>query len=292
MLTTRDGRRLSYDDLGERSGHPVVYLHGTPDSRLAHHPNEHLLTEAGARLLAVDRPGYGASSAPPDGASAREVGARFSQDLGELLDHLGLTQATLLAWSGGALQALTAAVELGHRINGLTVVAGVAPREAYDDPAVAEASPDRRAMLDAADDMAPTTLAEMLAPMLAPYPCDQALAAEHQREHRSDADQEALDAIPGAADQMAAALAEAVRGGLEGVAADVGAQHYPGSIPSLSALRLPVQLWYGTDDHVTPAAIGRWYAQQLADAQLYEIDGAGHTIFFTHWTEILQPITA
>lgn len=290
MFTTPDGRVVGYDDLGDRSGHPVVYLHGTPDSRLARHPDDQLLTAAGVRLLALDRPGYGASSTPAAGASARQVHDMFARDVRDLLDDLDLTQVGVLAWSGGTLQALTTAVTLTGRVSALSIVAGVAPREAYDDPAVVAAAADRAAMLEAADEMPPRELAEMLAPMLAPYPCDQAIAAEHQREHRNPADQAGLEAIPGATEQMAAALAEAVRGGLSGVAADLVAQNYAGSVPSLGNVGVPVQLWYGTDDAVTPRAFGQWYEEHLPDAQLHLVTSAGHAIFFTRWREILDDI--
>ena len=38
-LTLPDGRTLAYDDVGDPAGTPVVYLHGTPDSRLARPPD-------------------------------------------------------------------------------------------------------------------------------------------------------------------------------------------------------------------------------------------------------------
>ena len=55
-----DGRTLAYDDAGDHAGVPVVYLHGTPDSRLGR-PDDRVATDAGVRLLAVDRPGFGDS---------------------------------------------------------------------------------------------------------------------------------------------------------------------------------------------------------------------------------------
>lgn len=293
VYTTPDDRVLGYDDVGDRSGHPVVYLHGTPDSRRARHPDDGLATEAGVRLLAVDRPGYGTSSPPAEGSSALQVHERFARDLAALLDELVVDRVSLLAWSGGTLQslALAAALALDHRVEDLTIVAGVVPREAYDDPAVAAAAPDRLGLVDLADQLSPDALAEMVAPMMAPFPCTRALAAEHQREHRSAGDQATLAGVPGALDLMATALAEAVRHGLAGVAADVAAQNYPGSLPSFDQVDVPVRLFYGSDDQVTPPAFGRWYAERLAYAELHTIAGAGHTVFLTHWREILADVT-
>ena len=52
-----DGRQLCFDDVGDPAGRPVLYVHGTPDSRRARHPDDAVLPAAGVRLVAVDRPG-------------------------------------------------------------------------------------------------------------------------------------------------------------------------------------------------------------------------------------------
>ena len=61
-----DGGVLAADDVGDlASDDVVVYLHGAPDCRLARHPDDGLVAAAGVRLLALDRPGYGGTSASP-----------------------------------------------------------------------------------------------------------------------------------------------------------------------------------------------------------------------------------
>src|SRR5690242_8758083 len=56
VLMLPDGRRLGWDESGDPTGTPVVYLHGTPQTRQARPADEEL---AGIRLIAFDRPGYG-----------------------------------------------------------------------------------------------------------------------------------------------------------------------------------------------------------------------------------------
>ena len=70
LLTLPDGRTLAADDVGAPDGRPVVYVHGTPDSRLARHPDDGLARRLGVRLVAVDRPGFGHSSPHPEGTVA------------------------------------------------------------------------------------------------------------------------------------------------------------------------------------------------------------------------------
>jgi pimeloyl-ACP methyl ester carboxylesterase len=280
VLALADGRTLGYDDVGDLTGTPVVYLHGTPDSRLARHPDDSLAARAGVRLLAVDRPGYGHSTPA--------TGTEFAEDLATLLDTNGIEQATILAWSGGTLAAVAAATApaLDSRITALVLVAGVVPREAYDDPVVRTAAPERLGMIELADQLPEGELANTVAPLLAPYPCDHGLAAEHQRAQRSDEDHADLAGIPGAVAQTAAALAEAVRDGLAGVRADVQAQTRTGMFHP-TRVPVPVQLWYGARDQITPPAFGGWYAERMPDAKLWVVDGAGHYLFFTHWDDLL-----
>src|SRR3546814_7781630 len=54
-------RKLGYAEGGDREGAPVFYFHGFPGSRL----EATLLPASGIRLIGVDRPGYGLSTARP-----------------------------------------------------------------------------------------------------------------------------------------------------------------------------------------------------------------------------------
>jgi pimeloyl-ACP methyl ester carboxylesterase len=225
-VTTRrvavgQGRAMMLDDVGDPAGVPLLYLHGTPDSRLARPEDDGPAARARVRLLALDRPGYGGSDPLPIGGSSWT--GRLARDVGVVLDELQVERVALLAWSGGTLAALALAASLPAQVSALGIVAGLVPRRAYDDPAVRRAGAERLRMLELADTLPPGQLGRR-GPLLAPYPCDHALALEHQAEHRDPAGARELASVAGGTDRMADALVEAVRHGLAGVAADVEAQ--------------------------------------------------------------------
>jgi pimeloyl-ACP methyl ester carboxylesterase len=285
-----EGRSLCVDDVGDPGGAPVLYLHGTPDSRLSRHPDDGRASARGVRLLALDRPGYGASHRLP-----ARVGGRWPQvlaaDITTVLDELDVDRCGILAWSGGALPGVALAALAGARVAALTVVAGLVPRQAYADPAVAAAGASRLDTLELADVLPAGTLGEAIAPLLAPYPCDRTLAAEHQAEQRDPANTAEVASVPRAAERLADGLVEAVRHGLGGVEADVEAQAAPLDV-DLDAIRCPVRLVYGTEDAVTPPAFGRWYAAHLPGARFDLVEGAAHYVALTAWDDLLAGLAA
>jgi pimeloyl-ACP methyl ester carboxylesterase len=280
---------LAVDDVGDPGGAPVLYLHGTPDSRLSRHPDDGLAAAAGVRLLAVDRPGYGASPPLPAGTDSAWPDA-VAAAVVATLDSLGLAgPCGVLAWSGGALAGVALAALLGDRVAALGIVGGLVPRQAYDDPAVRAAGAGRLGVIELANALPPGELGEAVAPLVAPYPCDLALAADHQAEQRDPAGMAELATVPGAAERLAAGLVEAVRPGLAGVAADIEAQARPLAV-DLGRVAGPVRLWYGEHDTVTPPAFGEWYAAHLPQATLEVVPGAAHYLALTRWADLLRAV--
>ncbi|HEX5365920.1 MAG TPA: alpha/beta hydrolase [Acidimicrobiales bacterium] len=297
VVPVAGGRRVAVDDVGDPEGVPVVYLHGTPDSRGSRHPDDALASAAGVRLLALDRPGYGGTSPLPGGAGDPDWPAVVATDVAAVLDAVGAERAAVLAWSGGALAGLAAAAAsgaggpLGGRVTALSIVGGLAPADAYVDPDVVAAAPGRHALVEMGEVVPAGELGGEVAPLLVPFPCDPALAAEHQAAGRTPGDAVELRTVAGAAEALALALAEAVRDGLAGVAADVEAQARP--LPfDLAGVPCPVRLWYGTADDVAPAAFGRWLARHLPAAELTTVPGAGHYLLLTRWRALLAASAA
>jgi pimeloyl-ACP methyl ester carboxylesterase len=282
LLRLSDGRALAYDDVGDPASSVVVYLHGTPDSRLARHPDDELAGRAGIRLLAVDRPGFGRSDAHA-ASTLRSLGG----DLAQLLDAVGAGDVGLLGWSAGGLAALGAAAALGDRVRAMTLVGTVPPVEAYADPLVLTAlGPGRQSFAELAVEVPPGELAEEVAPYLVPFPLSADVALEHVLEGAGDVGRSELAAVPGAAEQMARALVEAVRSGVDGLRHDVARQLEPGL--ALDTITAPVRTVHGELDPVSPPEVGRWLAQRVRRLDVEVHPGAGHHLLFPRWLDLLE----
>ena len=283
-LVLPDGRTLAYDDVGDPAGVPVVYVHGTPDSRLARHPDDGAAAEVGVRLLAIDRPGTGGSD-PHPAATLRSLG----HDIAALLDHLAIDQALLLGWSAGGLSVLAAAAVLGDRIAAVGLVAPIPPVEAYADAALVEAlGPARRGFVELAAEVPPAELAAEVAPYLVPLPLDDALALEHVLEGAGEVGRTELAAVPGAAEQLARALQASVAQGTDGLAHDLALQLEPGL--DLTAVLAPVRTFHGAHDGVSPALVGTWLVARLPRAVLDLSPDGAHHLLFPRWRGILRAL--
>ncbi|MDR0493593.1 MAG: alpha/beta hydrolase [Nitrososphaerota archaeon] len=114
VLTLPDGRQLGYFVAGK--GVPVIYFHGTASSRIEALLLKRFSTQ-NLKIIAIDRPGYGLSTYKP-----RKNIQDFNCDLNFLADHLGITQFSVLGWSGGGTFALAYMACFPQRINHGVVV--------------------------------------------------------------------------------------------------------------------------------------------------------------------------
>ena len=291
-------RCLAADLVGDEGAPAVLYLHGTPDSRLARHPDPAATQAAGVRLIAVDRPGFGMSTFDPAGTPTS-----FAADLRVLVEYLGLDHFNVLGWSAGCVWALAVGALLPDVIGDITIVGGLVPVEACKDPEVRAVAGDARlAMWETATDLGAATAGRMIGPLLAPHPATLESALEHRRaaqaapyprgessqDHTESIDEVA--SVPGAERQMALALCDAVRHGTAGLIHDVQVQFSPLDF-SLADVLAPTRLIHGENDTTCPPQYGRWLAEQLPHATVTVMDNAGHALLLPHWTEILRSST-
>ncbi len=110
--------RLHYVEAGE--GPLVLLLHGFPDFWYSWRHQIPALAAAGVRVVAPDMRGYNLSSKPAGvGDYAIE---RLTQDVRDLVDHLGAQRASVVGHDWGAIVAWFFAMDYPERLDRLTIV--------------------------------------------------------------------------------------------------------------------------------------------------------------------------
>jgi pimeloyl-ACP methyl ester carboxylesterase len=120
FLTLPDGRRLAYAEFGDPNGHPVLYFHGAPSSRLE--PlivGNEAISQRGVRLIAPDRPGVGQSDFQPNRGFSDWV-----NDVVFLADALKLDKFSILGISGGCGYVAACAAKIPERLHAAVIVSG------------------------------------------------------------------------------------------------------------------------------------------------------------------------
>lgn len=133
-----DGRTLAVTQVGDPTGRPAFYLHGTGSSRLETHLYAAAAAEHGLRLIGWDRPGSGQSPAQP-GRTVRDV----VDDARAVAASLGVESAAVVGLSGGGSHVL-ALTALGDGLVRRGIAINPGPPS---DPEVLAVLPDQAARL-------------------------------------------------------------------------------------------------------------------------------------------------
>lgn len=113
---------LYYEDHG--SGQPVVLIHGYPLNSASWEKQVPVLLEAGYRVIAYDRRGFGKSSQPTAGYNY-DV---FAEDLRKIITHLKLKDAVLVGFSMGGGEVARYLGRYGSKdVSRAVIMSGVPP---------------------------------------------------------------------------------------------------------------------------------------------------------------------
>lgn len=252
--------RIGVAEYGAPGGRPVLFFHGTPGSRLQAAVGSQLATEAGARLIALERPGYGLSSPP----LLRSI-SEWPDVVASALDQMGVDRCAVLGVSGGAPFALACAATLPSRISGVAAVS----------PFFWPAAEDRRQMRGG------NRLAFALAakaPSLVRISMG-AMARATQRPERTEKlmRREMANRTGWGEDHLRVQVTDTVesfRQGAAAAAAELALLVHPWPFAP-SDVAVPVAIWHGRQDRNIPMASSRRAAAHLPTAELQEVDG-GH----------------
>jgi pimeloyl-ACP methyl ester carboxylesterase len=263
-----DGRKLAVLDAGNESGPAVIGSHGTPGSALLWRGLVEDAEARGMRVIGYDRPGYGRSDPQP-----RRRVADAAADVSAIADALGIERFAVAGGSGGGPHVLACGALLPDRVVGVVSLAGVAPYPAEG--------------LEWLDGMGQDNLDEFAAAQegrhaLEPFlrkQADEMLAAEPEtlvEALRSLCSPPDVAVLTGEfAEYLLAATRRAVGESLEGWIDDDFVFMSPWGF-ELDEIRVPVQLWHGTQDRFVPVAHGHWLAERIPGVEAHISDEDGH----------------
>lgn len=277
-----DGTMIGYAEAGDPAGPPVMYLHGSPSSRLeVGLPGIREAAEGlGLRVLAPDRPGIGLST------YRRYSIADYPRLVRSVADALGLGRFAVVGVSGGGKYACACAWALPDRVTRAAVVSSTC---SFD-------MPGARATWDAEDrrlyriaDWAPWLVRLFLAKVARDLRRDPDALFSSVERRVGEADREVL-ALPGFREALDRDMAEAFRQGGRGPAHDLTLEARPWGVP-LERTEVPIEIWHGEDDRVVSPEQSRILARALPLATEHFVPGAGHfSLFARHVEEIVQSV--
>lgn len=122
-ITGGGGIQLHVQETGNPGGKPILFLHGTSQSRLAWSRQLHSDALAEFRLVAMDLRGHGDSEKPRDAYGDSSV---WAEDVRAVIDGLGLEMPVLCGWSYGGILIGDYVARFGeHDLAGINLVAGI-----------------------------------------------------------------------------------------------------------------------------------------------------------------------
>ena len=257
---------IFYTDQG--SGQPVVLIHGFPLNGESWGKQQAALLEAGYRVIAYDRRGFGASTKTASGSDYDT----FAADLHALVEELELTDAVLVGFSMGTGEIARYLSRYGaDRIAKVAFLGSLEPwlLKTDDNP---DGAGDQAFFDGTAAAVAEDRYAFLTGFFRDFYNLDDYLG--------NRISQEAVDASIAIANQAGnAAIAAAPL---------TWPTDFRGDIP---AVTVPALIVHGTADNILPIdATARRFRELLPEATYVEIEGAPHGLLWTHGAEVNEAL--
>ncbi len=270
-----DGRILAYAEYGTPDGHPLMYFHGTPSSRLEPAViGDETWNRLGLRVIAPDRPGMGRSDFQPNRGFSD-----WPKDVTALANALGLGQFAVLGNSGGGYAAVCAA-KIPERLRAVVIVSGSCGR--MDSTEALKSLPAPNRLFWILTRYAPFLMPSLLKAM-------SGSTADQMKKGLRPADQ-AVVGQPGKVEALMQMIHATAHQGTKGPLWDM--RLYVSKFDfQLSEIQMPLKWFHGEQDANVPIALVRKVITELPSAQLITYENEAHlSTFVNHVDEIAQAL--
>jgi pimeloyl-ACP methyl ester carboxylesterase len=267
FVTTRDNVRLYVKDWG--NGRPVILMHGWPLSADSWDDQAVALADAGFRVIAYDRRGFGRSDQPGGGYDYD----RLADDLADVITATGARDAAIVGFSmGGGEVARYMSRHSGRNIAQAALISAVVPYmlKTRDNPNGVDQS---------VFDQMTAAMKQDRAKFFTTFFKDFYSGGRTS---------------PTVSDELIEwSRNVAMQAGLKGTLECAKAFATTDFRGDLAAFRLPTLVIHGTDDKTVPIdATGRATAKAIPHARLIEYKGAPHGLFATHKEQFTNDLLA
>jgi pimeloyl-ACP methyl ester carboxylesterase len=282
FLALPGGRRLAYAQFGQADGKPVLYFHGSPGSRLEGLIFDAECKQRGLRLVAVDRPGMGASD-----FTGGHTWGELAADTAALADHLGIDTFSVVGYSGGGTMAQACAYALPERVERAILIGSWAP--VYAEPALfAMLAPLDRFFYNVGKRIpALFNLPFAMFLISARYMSPEAFF-NSIKSSMSEADREAIQ-DPAMAQLLHQDMVEAFAQGVRGPGYDALIQYRDWGF-AIEEIGVPVHILHGTEDKFAPYCFAEYLQAHIQGASLHTYPGDGHFAIHTRFGELLEAL--
>jgi pimeloyl-ACP methyl ester carboxylesterase len=285
VLTLPDGRKLAYAEYGQPDGHPVLYFHGAPSSRLE--PSllgDDVLSQFGLRVIAPDRPGMGES----DFQTNRGF-SDWPKDVIFLTEAIGLNQFSVLSVSGGGGYAAVCAARIPEKLSEVVIASG---GWRIDSEAVKSIGFPMNLIWQVAIHapiLLPPILKTMTKMMSQPPKGGSEQDSAPPNKIMPAADHAAM-AQPGRIEIFQRSLSEALKQGTKGPAWDIRLYVREWDF-DLAEIQIPATLFHGAQDRNYPLALVERVANSLPYVKLVTYPEDGHiSTSANHFDEIAKAL--
>jgi pimeloyl-ACP methyl ester carboxylesterase len=270
IVTLPDGRELAYEEYGDPTGFPVISCHGGLSSRLDAAPAHGAAVAKRVRLLSPDRPGMGRSTYQP----GRRL-VDWPRDVADLADSLGIRRFAVMGWSAGGPYAAVCAAKLESRVTAAALLSSSVPLDRYgtsrgltfDDRVLLYLSRHAPALASVIMKVSIVNASNtrLLRVVMRSFPpVDRTVLTEF-----------------GPPELALSFLRESLRQGTEGPIQDYRIFGDPWGF-ELEEIRVPVQIWEGSDDTTGPPGYRAYLQHHIPNATVTVVPGEGHLSLLPH----------
>jgi pimeloyl-ACP methyl ester carboxylesterase len=286
-IKLKDGRTLGYAEYGDPNGKPVLEFHGWPGSRLEAWNYDEAGKKLGARVIGIDRPGFGLST--------YKKGFRivdWPKDVTEFADALGIQKFACMGIPSGSPYSLVCARFIPERLTAAAVVSGVAPFKAEDEKLNPKLfiEPQEIQLANMAR-IAPFVARLIFAFIARGMRKDFDKTMKAFTKGMPPSDLALLDDAAGR-ENLRRSMLECIRQGTKGPIASIALESRLWGF-RLDDIAMHVSIWQGEDDNLCFPAGAAYMASHLKDHTMHMVPDAGHlTVVAAHAEDVLRELLA